>query len=275
MALYTYDTPGAMARAYVAARAKAAQHNSVNKWDDKWLGGTSRDDALAYSQNGRDSYVAPAQAMLDTLDITLPDSGRDLWHDSIAGAYPNVPNHIAGFPDDMRRRSRESDETAPLVILVCLTSSAGIAAKTLTNRGIAILALTMAASIARPVQLITLAMQDDARTNDPLGSCHLVHIPSAPLSLAEAGFALCDVSFARGLGYGLTFALDQSRGWWPTGYKYGTPTGRVDYMNRVADAAGLPADRLCIPPVELSDDIVKNPTQWLRDRIRQYVHHEA
>jgi hypothetical protein len=272
MAIYSYATPGDLARQYRDAIARSS-YARAQSWPTEWMGGTLQHEALDYAEHGRDRYATQAEALLRKINVTLPDTNRDTWHASPMGAYPIVPAYLAGLPENMMRRSRENDETAPLLIFAGLTSSAGISARNLVERGVAILALTMAAAMVRPVQLVT--MTCIGRNVGSLGSVHICHIPSAPLSLAEAGFALCDQAFSRGLGYRMAYAKDHADGGWPAAYPYGKPAGRHAYMNRVADAAGFTGDRVCIPPAELGDDIGNDPTAWLLARVAEYVHDHA
>src|SRR4029450_10054823 len=78
---------------------------------------------------------------------------RPEWHSSVAGAFPSVPDFLAGIPECMRRRVVQPNELTPLTVWICTTSSGGVEFEDLQRRGVAVLALAMALANARPVEI--------------------------------------------------------------------------------------------------------------------------
>ena len=115
-----------------------------------WDNGIYHDLAVVLAKRGDDSFVSHAEALLEKIEGEV-DSHAE-WVPSIYGAYPVVPEFLAGSPSSMWRGTRPSD-ASPVAVWVDLTCSGGFSAKDMEKRGTAILALVMKLQAIRPVDL--------------------------------------------------------------------------------------------------------------------------
>src|SRR4249920_655438 len=122
--------------------AGACERAGVNFSGCGGKGGESSAEALRLVRQGDERRVQAAGAICDKFqnDIDLGQSWPQ-WEPDVCGAYPIVPNFLAGVPETMMRRQVVPSDRAPIVIWVCVTSSGGCDAGALEKRGIAIQAL--------------------------------------------------------------------------------------------------------------------------------------
>jgi hypothetical protein len=264
--LRIFDNPAALVAAYTAAGCPRT-HNGDNTY---WLGGTI-DGALHDLRNGgNEKHVSAARALLDKIMPSLPASHVEAWSPDIAGAYPSVPDFLAGAPDCMRRRIRQESDSAPVHILINTVSSGGIPAADLTRRGVACLALAMALQATRGVRLYIAATLHGADTAGRTE--YLVRVPSEPLSLAEACTILCDGAVTRGILYGLGRHENGFDGGWPRG----ASGAGITYMRGLAARAGMPEDTIILTPPSLGhgDDLPemkRDPVAWVKARLAPFM----
>jgi len=174
-----------------------------------WYDGATPEQAISMLRTGDSSQVANAQKMLDKFDVRIETHGQamDL---GVAGFIPCVPEYLGGAPESMFSMVEVESAAQPLKILVDTTSSAGVSRETLTKRGTAILAMVMALSALRPIQLETVCVLDCGYGRIFDGKCvsfTRTKINSAPLDLASACFALCHQGFTRRMVYGIAQTL--------------------------------------------------------------------
>lgn len=236
----------------------------LNGARDNWLGGRTWFEFKAAVDNGGDEAGAQeAAAIVD--GIVLEAAGeRPSWAPSVVGAFPCVPDVLAGFPEPMRARCHVPDEGLPVSIAVCLTSSSGVSNEALRARGIAILALCMALRTeGRNVELSAFTVLDGG----PDAGCSLVsfEVATNPLSMAEACFAFSAQEMARGLMYGISGAAHGSKGHWPRGMVWDKATEWFAKQQK----AGLFGADLVVPPIVLNEDreVMSNPAGWVSKRL--------
>src|SRR5207237_6907177 len=104
-----------------------------------------------------DASVAAAEAMLASIQASLPDTLARRWELTYAGAFPCVPAYLSGEPESMWMLADSPTESSPVRIYICSTSSAGVSHADLLKRSCACLALVMLASRTRPVELYSYA----------------------------------------------------------------------------------------------------------------------
>lgn len=227
--------------------------------------GCTWDEALRTATCGDTRLVPAAEALIAELECSV-EAPRSTWVPSCAGAYPVVPEALAGFPDAMRRRVQAYDDRSPLRVVVDLTSSGAITAEQLERRGVAYLALAMFLSNERPVTLEAVVGLGGWRS-----ACFVVTpIPAQPLDLAVACSALTSGGFSRGLGYGLCNRFgDHISGCWPWGID---PFGhtKADFIRRERVALGLGPDDILAPPAHLYDPAVADPVGFVRRAIEEH-----
>ena len=240
-------------------------NNGVRFSAGEWYGDLDNTSAIHYLHRGDDKLVAPSDAMVEALEGTAIHTQKWRNVDDVAGSIPNVPAYLAGHPCAMRRRTRLDQDDAPIAVFIDLDSSAGISAKDVLRRGTAALALTRLLSDHRPVELWAgIAM------NVGYGSSTIAwRIDTAPLDLARAAFALCSPAVSRGLGYKLSHAVHGSTGGWPfDNYSKHRNSGQ-ERLERVFGQKVL-----YIPGVYLTDELITNPTAWIKRELEKYTHKE-
>lgn len=255
-----------------ALRTEALRTNATHRYamgassGNAWFGGETPDETLRFSELGDLRLVPRAEEMIDSIDQAI-EVPRKVWERSPAGAFPCVPDVIAGLPTPMRRQIEVGDEHQPIEIYVNIVSSGGIDAKVLNKCSTAILALVMALSRVRPIQLSTIAPLHGADTGETV---LITRINTAPLDLATACYALTSQGFSRRMNYQLAEKLNQFNGRWPKGWDYGTQGAKysADLTLRIASN---PARTLMIVAPQLNDPIINDPIKWINEQIRHFT----
>jgi hypothetical protein len=253
-----FDSCGAFADACRSLKAGTDAHAS-------WWGGDSRSALLGKCEAGDDRFVAPAMALLEKInaEIEIP---RPQWQPSVYGAFPNVPEALAGEIECMRHLQLPQEESTPIRIYYDPTSSAAIDAKDLQSRGCAALALVMALSAIRPVELWCFSDLDAHGTDH---ANVMVKIQSAPLMVSEACYMMCNPGFARCLMYGYAEKTMGFHGMWGFGDHCEDATARARLMAASLNAS--PQD-LVIPGISVRDEMVKDPVGWVNRQLARLAH---
>jgi hypothetical protein len=236
-----------------------------------WFGGETVNDSLRFAEQGDTSLVAEAETLLADLELSI-ETPRQQWSRAPAGAFASVPDVLAGLPTPMRRLTAAPDDHSPITILSCLTISAGITAKHIRQRGTVILALTLALSRIRPINLSTLTITDGPL--DGTGENVItVNIDTKPMDLATACYVLTSAGFVRRLTYGIAAVKNGFNGGWPRDYGYGRPNrDGGTYFDRLVPRLGLdPVSTLIIPAAEFGDPLIKSPLTWLKTQITRFA----
>lgn len=223
---------------------------------DQWYGGLSFNKALRLARTGDESTVERATALLDKLEAVEDGLPTRQWSASPYGAYPCVPDYLAGMPDCMRTLAPTGD-VAPVSIYVSTSVFAGFGADQVLRRGVATLALALKLQQVRPVDIFIVGELDG---NENGSSFLVIPLDSRPLCLAQAAYALTNVGFARRLQYGYAMAH--------LGYKYGGYS-RVPYS--VAYPIGK--DDLYVPTLKDGDTTMNDEAdavRWINQQIKRY-----
>lgn len=232
----------------------------------KYWTGETWEEARRNAASGRVDRVAAAEALLEKVQSEV-EAPRAEWVRARAGAFPVVPEALAGHPDSMRRKVAAQSSSAPLRVFVDLVSSGGISHKHLERRGVATLALVMALGAARPVELRVLVGMG-GRGDRLLVA---VRIPTAPLDLAAACNALTSAGFVRGLGYRYAYHHG-SRGYdWAFGYYPEDDHLRRRYVRQVRAALGAAPEDLIVPPTFLTDPAAEDPVGFVRRGVAEHA----
>jgi hypothetical protein len=250
----------------VAATFRVKGRRMYEGHGTSWAGRTIN-QALRDAECGDTHLVPAAEALISQLECSV-EAPRSTWAPSRAGAYPVVPEALAGFPDAMRRRVPAYDDRSPLRVVIDLTSSAAISHEALEKRGTAYLALAMFLSNERPVTLEAVTgLGGYGQT-----ACFLVTtIPAQPLDLAVACSALTSAGFSRLLGYDLIHVLGKHiSGSWPWSVQ---PFGdaAATFVERERAVLGLGPDDILAPPAHLRDPAVKDPVGFVRRAIEEHA----
>lgn len=242
----TFESLGDFARA-----AKYTQWQGGHASSSSWDANVSHARAVELATTGDTSLVAKAEALLEKIDTEIEVSQAS-WQPSVYGAYPVVPEFLAGSVTPMRHKVLTESEYAPVTIWVDLTCSGGFNADSMLKRGISILALVMKLQASRPVTLNLISCV----VRNPGGL--VAKINSQPLDIASAAFGLCHVAFVRHLAYGY---MDYSPMDLP-----------VSNANVIKGKLGIPDSDLVIPGGHLEDDLIsRDPVAWVQLKVKEFT----
>lgn len=252
--IFRFDSPADF------ANAADQMPESKKRCDSGWTG-ESWDGAVRGARTGHTKYVAQAEALLEKVMINV-DAPRTVWAPSRAGAFPCVPDAIAGLPECMRRRVSTSDDRAPLRVYIDLVSSAGIPEEKLVKRGVACLALAMALSAERPVEVFGVVAMGEKQP-----AIVTYRIGAAPIDLATACNALCSIGLVRGVGYSFISNTQEKGhdGGWAWGIMPESGAARAQYVAKMREELGASTQDVIIPGVFLYDDeATRDPEGFVR-----------
>jgi hypothetical protein len=251
------------------------KRNNIEYHDDNasWFGNITHSQALTMATKGDDSQVAAAEALMEKFSAEI-ETSQYSDEPSVAGCYACVPEALMGEPECMRVPELVGSESAPLSIYVDITSSATISADQIRKRGVAVLAAVMALSATRPISLHVITVMGGGKANSDGDEFNIVDvtIPTAPLDLATAAFALCHVGFARRLFYAVAMKEFKFDGSWPSfkGVPYADSRCEA-YGAKVRKYLEIDGDVLLIPPANAAEpEIYTVPETWVRKQLEKF-----
>lgn len=213
----------------------------------RWTANLTYDQTYQRGLSGDESLVDKARALLDKIDTDIVIPTRQ-WTPSPFGAYPCVPDYLAGFPDAMRVRAPVEDFT-PIRIYASIAATADTKATDMERRGVAILALVM-------------KLQEQGRIVDLYVTCPwtgpdvvlVAKINTRPLDLATACFAIAHPAYFRALGHAVLYNTSPRHSTSPmraSAVRYALGLGPHDlYLETLISWGG-------------ADLILSNPTAWI------------
>jgi hypothetical protein len=257
-----FDTPSELAD--FADANCAHKHNYMQ--GGSWYGGDNGRAATRKTRQGDLSRVPASDALMTKFERFAFDTERQIWADDISGGFPNVPAYLAGHPLAMRRRLRDESAGHPLAIIVDLTTSSGVSAKTIERRGAAILALTRILTMRRPVELWAGCMTGADSGNKNLGAV-FCKLETQPLDVATAAYVMTSAAFPRALCYAISgVECGYSDGGWP----YNDHSASRKHLPEIcAQAFTHATETLCIPAIHISDDIADDPEGWIERKLSE------
>jgi hypothetical protein len=231
------------------------------KSSDKWHRDSLTPDQCHQMLNAGDlSNVEKARALLDSFAVAL-GTDRHEWELSVAGAFPSVPDYLAGVPETMYQAVTVSDDRAPLRMVIDVTMSASVKHAQIIARGVALLALAMRLSERRPVQLSVMTL-GGSKTH--AWAC-VMDLPTQPLDLAHAAFALTQTAWTRFFTYAMFDA-----GGWSGKWAWDLHPNEDAYRKRVREVLSLSPQDIYIAPMHSDDPAVQDPIKFIRDRLAEY-----
>jgi hypothetical protein len=183
---------------FLKVAAQGVDKNSIGS-HLSWAGGRDLAESIKYIRDGatvNERGYRTTRELIDKIDSGLHDRHVVQWMPSVVGAYPIVPEYLAGEPGHMRMRQLVESEAAPVRVVVEVMVSAGVGEDAIIRRGAAIAALVMRMSEERPVELwasyhtVSHAIPEFVCTGR-------VQLDSHPISLAQCVAVLTSTSFAR------------------------------------------------------------------------------
>ena len=196
--LERFESPEAYLAWVNTLPANMRTHDVDNGHRDAWYGHHTGASALRALEFGDTKYLPQAEALLEKMrESGLLSDTVKIWDAGVVGAYPHVPNFLAGQPDTMFARvdTDMPSDVSPISLYVCNNASAGVPASQLVDRGVAIMGLALALKQSRPVDLYVYSINDVKSRGEAHGTC--VRIETNPMDLDRATFMVCDPGFFR------------------------------------------------------------------------------
>jgi hypothetical protein len=248
-----------------------------------WTGGVTHESLKRALHEGDTTYVPHAERVLDEIMRGMRlETLSTQWIADMAGAYPDVPAFLAGDPSCMRRKVIATREIAPMKLFISMSSSAGVGIETLTKRGICLLALVIALSRVRPIELYTFnavhyrtwgggrwennydpfskKRHDTIISKDHQRLVDLVQLPTAPLDLGLISFCLVNQGFTRGMCYSYLNKHDGA-------ILSCAPTTDLAECRLIC---GAEDPDVVFPPIHLHDEY-SNPVAWVKKKLQQIL----
>ena len=224
-----------------------------------WCANLTGKQVLDLMHNGDESIVPQAEKIIEQLEVTSEGIEIPAWQGTPMGAYPCVPEYLAGSPTPMRLLA-PSNERSPVTIYCGMTPQESVTEKQMVKRGAVLLALVLKLQQIRPVELNWFMTTGHRGT-----LIEIVRLDSKPISVAHAAFALSNVGLLRRVGFGSSIELNFSS------------HGSVGFGAMSRDEAAqrkqlnvLPED-IFIPSNVLSNSPMFNDSlKWINEQIQRY-----
>ena len=224
-----------------------------------WTGNLNTAETKRRARFGDDSNVPKANELLDRLQGAV-ETPRAVWRPDVGGAYAVVPEYLMGIPDSMRSRRRTRDAASPITVYASIMASAGVDAGQMMARGIAVLALVLKLQAVRPITLYAVCPWSH--------STLVIEIPTRPLSIAHAAFALSHPAFFRRLGHMVLYATGDSNTAMETDAYVPTrlemrPTDLYIGSGVAVDSQGFAATQY--------QNMLADPVRWINELVQKYA----
>lgn len=226
-----------------------------------WSGGQSWKQAIDSTLKGRLEIVPRAEALLDKVNASV-ELEQPTWNLDVTGAFPSVPDFLAGVPETMYRQQPVSSSRAPVRVFAGVCVSGALDAPELEARGVAILALCQRLCSLRPVELWLYA---------DLGGRGFAQIPvvrvdTTPLDLATATYAMTHPSFLRQVCFNWSDSHGSTGTW-----AWGSSPRQTGYAERLREALKAQPEDVVLLGGHVDMAMIRQPVEWVNGQIAQYM----
>lgn len=257
------ESPRAAIAYLKEGKARGVDWGSYNPFTEKreffGTGDTFELQETMANGKGDESLVTRAKALIEKLELELPETEKACFMPSVAGAYPCVPDALIGYPEPMRAKTPVLDTGNPIRLAVNNACSGGISAEQFQARAACVLAIVMRlASAGRAVELY--AMSTGNGDDKDQETVIAIKVETNPLSLAEAGYQLTNLGFTRRIMYGCKLVMGNGYAHrWPGKYNHGD--NGVEYHAKLTKRLGFD---MILPALFLDEAnaISKDPVKW-------------
>lgn len=222
--------------------------------------------ALKHAQGGRLDLVERAERLCEQIAKSV-EAYQSIWSPSVAGAFPSVPDYLAGRPDCMRRRIETPTDKSPIRIYVDLWATWSFSAEELINRGISFLALAMILTQERPVEMYAVI----SGSGDSRHGVDIMALPTNPIDMA----VVCSVfypSFFRCLGIGDMAPYIQAPSHPPLWHLYPSrdPNANETYVARMRALLGASETDVIVGPTRKGDPSTLDPVAFVNKALEDH-----
>lgn len=242
--------------------------------DHSWYGGESFGQAIKNARIGREDWARLAEEVFDILEAGGIELEVHHWAADRAGAFPCVPDYLAGVPENMRRRLTHASDMSPINVYVDITASAMFDSDQLVKRGASALALCMALQQHRPVTLYLCCALDCHGVSNSKHDAQfsVMRCDTIPMDLAQLAYLFGSAGFFRRLGMAAADKLGCGyTGMWP--WRDFNAGASHKFIQRAKEVLGLGPEDLYVPPINAIDESVANPIAWIESHLAHYAQH--
>lgn len=249
---------------------------STSGFSETWAGGTP-EQVAKYCREGSEKWATRAETLVSGIsNVSVANLGMDLDYNLVHGVL-DYGAMEAGNPMCMYGTTITETDRAPIGVYIDNWITCTVPNEVIERRGVAILALVLALSVYRPV-LCKYVAASGASFDHSNDNIQLIPIPTHPMDLGRAAFALCDPMFTRAGVYEMTQTIHNIKGA-DAGPMMGSGAGRFWQRNELGRWA---ADRDGAEEVvflHMMDDgsdprftTDKAASAWVQETVHKYIH---
>lgn len=244
-----------MTELFSKINAAGCHYGSAGAWTD----GSRK--VMEYIERGAtQAEQQPVNAMLNKIEAGVHGRERREYVAGVAGAFPCVPDYLAGMPLNMRRRAPVESDVSPIRLIMEASMGGNVSTAQIVQRGAAMAALAIRLLETRPVELY-LAWCDSVDSTHCVG---MVRLDTAPISVGQLTATLCSAGFGRAA----TFAADYLMAGVTSGnirWGFGKEPSDPARNNLVRELLELQPQDIFIPGgnnIE-AEDYMRDPIAWV------------
>jgi hypothetical protein len=262
----TYDYPFELVEKWKSVLGqRKGNWDTIQHRSDSWAGGTTH-DGVEHGIKGNTKIVARVEDLFNQLDEV--ETPRPVWQPTVAGAYPVIGDYLAGNPLDMRRKQTAYGDTNPIRIVFDVTTVHWLPHKTITDRGVAVLALANKLAAIRPVELVAIVQHSYKSRYGRL--TQWIPIGHSPINIAQALGVLASGPYVRMLSYDLAHHWCPDVGSsLPFAWSDKMECRSQEYVNQTRVDLGLGEEDLCFGPAGAGDDLATKPFEFIKRTIER------
>lgn len=247
--------------------------DGMGNGSSSWTNGETFEDSRRLALVGREDWAQKAKDVYELLETGGIELELHQWAPDRAGAFPIVPDYLAGIPENMRRRLTNQSDMAPVAIYADISASAAFGSNDLCKRGAAVLALTMALQQHRPVTLYLvsgLSKSNSSSAAKDSAAFTVMKCDTIPMDLSQLAYLFGSAGFFRNLLFCFGKKEFDFSGSWPWRMH---DTGSEANIKRCKGIMRLEPQDLWIPGIHVNDEAVQNPLAWVQSNLEQYAQH--
>lgn len=261
---------------YLAAAAKLSPnlpHFQVDSsYAHGWTAGIGTKRAIHLATVGDTTMVKATQEMIDRFEINTAVDRVFKSQPGFVGAV-NVGAYLSGSPTCMRARQRVDSVARHINVYVNVSTSGGVTVQTGLRRGAAIIGLLDAlqkAGLGLTIHIISEFDTYREMTKGDGDQYHLITLET-PVDLSVATFALAHPAFDRCVTMPMADTIGGFPGGWPRSHNKLGGSYSPAYREFLSKTLEMGPRDIYIPAAYSSDELTKNPEEWVRQTITQVL----
>lgn len=249
-------------------RARTCRHTPY-RIDFDFYGHANMNTCVRYCEDEiGEAQMRKAKELVGKVDASFRDRERDQWAPSPYGAYPVVPDYLAGDPFSMRLKHRDEDNRAPIRYYIEAVVSGGTSQHDMEQRAAGIAALAMRTAEDRPVELYAvIALKMD------MGYCAVIPISTHPIDLKNTIAMFATRENARMLAFGNGSTATGNDFYRGCDWLFGHPDqgNKGDREKLFRQVLGMDPQDVLMQGGYLSDayEFGRDPVKWVHDQIEK------